>query len=89
MFDLFDLMLIDMNLGDMIGIDLVCVLYNDCFIWEICLFVFLVDVLLEQIDVVLCVGFEGYFIKLINFGQLLVLFDGESGIGLQVVWLLC
>jgi PAS domain S-box-containing protein len=73
-----DLMLIDMNLGDMTGIDLAHALHRDRSTREIRMFALSADALPEQIDAAMRCGFEGYLTKPIKFEQLLALFDGDE-----------
>jgi len=70
-----DLMLVDMNLGDMTGIELAKALRGDPMTREIRLFALSADALPEQIDAALKDGFRGYLTKPIEFAKLLSLFD--------------
>ncbi len=70
-----DLMLVDMNLGDMTGIELASALRADPMTHDIRLFALSADALPEQIDAALRDGFRGYLTKPIEFGKLLSLFD--------------
>ena len=68
-------MLVDMNLGDMTGIELASALRGDPSTRGIQLFALSADALPEQIDAALKDGFRGYLTKPIEFGKLLSLFD--------------
>jgi len=70
-----DLMLVDMNLGDMTGIELASALRANPLTQEIRLFALSADALPEQIDAALKDGFRGYLTKPIEFAKLLSLFD--------------
>jgi PAS domain S-box-containing protein len=70
-----DLMLVDMNLGDMTGIELASALRGNPATREIRLFALSADALPEQIDAALKEGFQGYLTKPIEFSKLLSLFD--------------
>ncbi len=70
-----DLMLVDMNLGDMTGIELASALRADPMTHDIRLFALSADALPEQIDAALKDGFRGYLTKPIEFSKLLSLFD--------------
>jgi PAS domain S-box-containing protein len=70
-----DLMLVDMNLGDMTGIELASALRAHPLTQEIRLFALSADALPEQIDAALKDGFRGYLTKPIEFAKLLSLFD--------------
>ena len=70
-----DLMLVDMNLGDMTGIELAKALRGDPMTREIRLVALSADALPEQIDAALKDGFRGYLTKPIEFAKLLSLFD--------------
>jgi len=70
-----DLMLVDMNLGDMTGIELASALRTNPTTRSIRLFALSADALPEQIDAALKDGFRGYLTKPIEFAKLLSLFD--------------
>jgi CheY-like chemotaxis protein len=70
-----DLMLVDMNLGDMTGIELASALRRSPITRSIRLFALSADALPEQIDAALKDGFRGYLTKPIEFAKLLSLFD--------------
>jgi PAS domain S-box-containing protein len=70
-----DLMLVDMNLGDMTGIELASALRRSPTTRSIRLFALSADALPEQIDAALKDGFRGYLTKPIEFAKLLSLFD--------------
>ena len=70
-----DLMLVDMNLGDMTGIDLARGLQRDRSTREIPLIALSADALPEQIRSALEAGFESYLTKPIQFEELLAVFD--------------
>jgi len=70
-----DLMLVDMNLGDMNGIELANALRGSPATRDIRLFALSADALPEQIDAALRDGFRGYLTKPIEFSKLLALFD--------------
>ncbi|MEP7101547.1 MAG: ATP-binding protein [Burkholderiales bacterium] len=72
-----DLMLIDMNLGDMTGLELARSLRDDRSTRDIRMFALSADALPEQIEAALQNGFEGYLTKPIEFVTLLALLDGE------------
>jgi len=72
-----DLMLVDMNLGDMTGIDLARALRADPATANIRLVALSADALPEQIDAALAMGFEDYITKPIDFRQLLNVLDGR------------
>jgi PAS domain S-box-containing protein len=71
------LMLVDMNLGDMTGIELAQALHNDPATAGIRLVALSADALPEQIDAALAMGFEDYLTKPINFRDLLDVLDGR------------
>lgn len=73
-----DLMLVDMNLGDMTGIDLAQALHEDRTTREIRLVALSADALPEQIEAAMRHGFEGYLTKPIDFRELLTLLDAHS-----------
>ena len=70
-----DLMLVDMNLGDMTGIELARGLRRDRATREIPLIALSADALPEQIRTALDAGFEIYLTKPIQFEELLAVFD--------------
>jgi PAS domain S-box-containing protein len=72
-----DLMLVDMHLGDMTGIELAKALRADPATADIRLVALSADALPEQIDGALALGFEAYLTKPIEFRKLLRLFDGH------------
>jgi len=73
-----DLMLVDMNLGDMTGTELARVLRASASTADIRLVALSADALPEQINAALASGFESYLTKPIDFRQLLNVFDGRS-----------
>ena len=73
-----DLMLIDMNLGDMSGIDVARSLHRDRSTRDIRLVALSADALPEQIEAAMRCGFEAYLTKPINFRELLALLDSYS-----------
>jgi len=72
-----DLLLVDMNLGDMTGIALAQALRRDRLTRDIRLVALSADALPEQIEAAKRNGFEGYLTKPIDFRELLTLLDGE------------
>jgi PAS domain S-box-containing protein len=70
-----DLMLVDMNLGDMSGIDLARQLQGDRSTRDIRLVALSADALPEQIRAAMRCGFESYLTKPINFEELLAVLD--------------
>ena len=70
-----DLMLVDMNLGDMTGIELAHLLHRDRSTRDIRLIALSADALPEQIEAAMRCGFEDYLTKPINFRELLAVFD--------------
>jgi len=72
-----DLMLVDMNLGDMTGIELARALNEERATREIRLVALSADALPEQIDVAMRCGFEAYLTKPIDFSELLRLLDAH------------
>ena len=72
-----DLMLIDMNLGDMTGLDVARALQRQRATRDIRMVALSADALPDQIDAAMRCGFEGYLTKPIKFDQLLALLDGE------------
>ena len=73
-----DLMLIDMNLGDMTGLELARALERDRSTRDIRMFALSADALPEQIDAAMRCGFDGYLTKPIDFEKLLALLDNEQ-----------
>jgi PAS domain S-box-containing protein len=73
-----DLMLVDMNLGDMTGIELARELRRDRATRDVCLVALSADALPEQIRAAMACGFESYLTKPINFDEVLALFDAHS-----------
>ena len=71
------LILVDMNLGDMTGIELAQALHADPATSGIRLVALSADALPEQIDAALAMGFEDYLTKPINFRDLLDVLDGR------------
>jgi PAS domain S-box-containing protein len=71
------LILVDMNLGDMTGIELAQALHSDPATSGIRLVALSADALPEQIDAALAMGFEDYLTKPINFRDLLDVLDGR------------
>ncbi len=73
-----DLMLVDMNLGDMTGIELALELRRDRATRDIRLVALSADALPEQIRAAMGCGFEGYLTKPIKFEELLAMLDKHS-----------
>jgi CheY-like chemotaxis protein len=73
-----DLMLVDMNLGDMTGIELAQELRRDRATRDIRLVALSADALPEQIRAAMACGFESYLTKPINFEELLAVLDMHS-----------
>ena len=73
-----DLMLVDMNLGDMTGIELARELQRDRATRDIRLVALSADALPEQIRAAMGCGFESYLTKPINFEELLAMLDRHS-----------
>ncbi|MDQ6628343.1 MAG: PAS domain S-box protein [Pseudomonadota bacterium] len=71
------LMLVDMNLGDMTGIELAKALRADPSTAGIRLVALSADALPEQIEAALAIGFEDYITKPIDFRELLNVLDGR------------
>jgi PAS domain S-box-containing protein len=71
-----DLMLVDMNLGDMTGLELARELQGRPATAAIRLVALSADALPEQIDAALAAGFEGYLTKPVDFRRLLNVLDG-------------
>ena len=70
-----DLMLVDMNLGDMTGIELACALRRDRVTRDIRLVALSADALPEQISAAMAFGFESYLTKPIKFDEVLAVLD--------------
>jgi CheY-like chemotaxis protein len=73
-----DLMLVDMNLGDMTGVELARELQRDRSTRDIRLVALSADALPEQIRTALACGFESYMTKPIVFEELLAMLDKHS-----------
>ena len=73
-----DLMLVDMNLGDMTGIELAREMRRDRSTRDVRLVALSADALPEQIRAAMACGFEGYLTKPINFEQVLALLDAHG-----------
>jgi hypothetical protein len=73
-----DLMLVDMNLGDMTGIELARTLRRDRATRGIRLVALSADALPEQIRAAMACGFEAYLTKPINFEEVLAVLDAHS-----------
>lgn len=73
-----DLMLVDMHLGDMTGIELAHALRREPATAAIHLVALSADALPEQIDTALRWGFEDYLTKPVNFRHLLRVLDGHA-----------
>ena len=71
-----DLVLVDMNLGDMSGLELARRLRQAPWLGPVRLVALSADALPEQIDAALADGFEGYLTKPIDFRALLNVLDG-------------
>ena len=74
-----DLMLVDMHLGDMTGIELAQHLRQQPDTARVPLVALSADALPEQISAALEHGFEGYLTKPVNFRELLKVFDRHTG----------
>ncbi|MEO7850627.1 MAG: PAS domain S-box protein [Rubrivivax sp.] len=72
-----EMMLVDMNLGDMTGIELADALRADAATARIRLVALSADALPQQINAALAAGFEDYLTKPIDFRELLNVFDGR------------
>ncbi len=72
-----EMILVDMNLGDMTGIELAHALRADAATAGIRLVALSADALPEQINAALAAGFEDYLTKPIDFRELLNVFDGR------------
>ena len=70
-----DLMLVDMNLGDMTGIELARALRRDRAPRDLRLVALSADALPEQISAAMACGFESYLTKPINFEEVLAVLD--------------
>ncbi|CAN5137154.1 hypothetical protein BH11PSE9_BH11PSE9_02750 [soil metagenome] len=77
-FDPPDLMLVDMNLGDMTGIELAHALKQDRSTRHIRLLALSADALPSQIEAAMRCGFDGYLTKPIDFRELLATLDTYS-----------
>ncbi len=77
--DLPEMILVDMNLGDMTGIELAHALRADATTAGIRLVALSADALPEQINTALAAGFADYLTKPIDFRELLNVFDGRRG----------
>ena len=73
-----DLMFVDMNLGDMTGIELARELRRDRATRGVRLVALSADALPEQIRAAMACGFESYLTKPINFQEILALLDAHS-----------
>jgi CheY-like chemotaxis protein len=73
-----DLMLVDMHLGDMTGMELARTLRNDAATLSIHFVALSADALPEQIRTALEGGFEDYLTKPINFAEILRVLDAYS-----------
>jgi PAS domain S-box-containing protein len=73
-----DLMLVDMNLGDMTGIELAHALQSDRSTRDVPLVALSADALPEQIRAAMDCGFEAYLTKPIDFRELLATLDGYA-----------
>ena len=73
-----DLMLVDMNLGDMTGIELARELRRDRATRDVHLVALSADALPEQIRAAMACGFESYLTKPIKFDEVLSVFDRYS-----------
>jgi CheY-like chemotaxis protein len=73
-----DLMLVDMNLGDMTGIELAHLLHRNRATRDIRLVALSADAMPAQIDAAMRCGFESYLTKPINFRELLAVLDKHS-----------
>jgi PAS domain S-box-containing protein len=72
-----DLMLVDMNLGDMTGIELARELRRDRATRDVRLVALSADALPEQIRAAMASGFESYLTKPINFEEVLAVLDAH------------
>ena len=73
-----DLMLVDMNLGDMTGIELAREMRRERSTRAVRLVALSADALPEQIRAAMACGFESYLTKPINFEQVLALLDAHG-----------
>ena len=73
-----DLMLVDMNLGDMTGIELAREMRRDRSTRGVRLVALSADALPEQIRAAMACGFESYLTKPINFEQVLAVLDAHG-----------
>jgi PAS domain S-box-containing protein len=76
-----DVLLVDMNLGDMTGIDLVRMLRSIPDSGQVALIALSADALPEQIDMALRHGFQEYLTKPIDFRKLLDVLDDHLHVG--------
>jgi PAS domain S-box-containing protein len=76
-----DVLLVDMNLGDMTGIDLVRTLRSIPGSGQVSLIALSADALPEQIDMALRHGFQEYLTKPIDFRKLLDVLDDHLHVG--------
>ena len=74
-----DLMLLDMSLGDMSGMQVSNALRAEAHTAGIRLVALSADALPEQINAAMAAGFEDYLTKPIDFRELLDVFDGKRG----------
>jgi CheY-like chemotaxis protein len=72
-----DLLLLDMSLGDMSGMQVARALRADAHTAGIRLVALSADALPEQISAAMAAGFEDYLTKPIDFRELLDVFDGK------------
>jgi CheY-like chemotaxis protein len=72
-----DLMLVDMNLGDMTGIELAGALQESPQTADLRLVALSADALPEQINATLAAGFETYLTKPVDFRKFLDVLDGH------------
>jgi CheY-like chemotaxis protein len=72
-----DLMLVDMNLGDMTGIELARELRRDRATRDVRMVALSADALPEQIRAAMACGFESYLTKPINFEEVLAVLDAH------------
>ena len=74
-----DLMLVDMNLGDMSGLQLTVRLREDPALRDVRFVALSADALPEQIATALAAGFERYLTKPLDYRELLNVVDGIAG----------
>ncbi len=74
-----DLMLLDMSLGDMSGMQVASALRADPHTCGIRLVALSADALPQQISAAMAAGFEDYLTKPVDFRELLDVFDGKRG----------